>query len=45
MSVYLELIAKMATHGDIDGVIQLATWVTENEGKNEALAKQLIEIA
>ena len=45
MSVYIELISRMANRGDITGVIKLAAWVAENEGKNEPLAKQLIEIA
>ena len=45
MSVYIELISRMAERGDLIGVIKLSTWVAENEGKNEPLAKQLIEIA
>ena len=44
MTIDLELIEKMAAQGDAEGIIKIAKWVADNEGKNELLANYLRDI-
>ena len=44
MTVYVELVAKLADKNDIDGVLRIAKWVTENIGRSEPLATEIIRI-
>jgi len=45
MGVYDELVTKLAKAGDIQGVISLAEWVSENIGRDEVIARKVIEVA
>lgn len=44
MTVYVDLVTKLAKNSDIEGVIRIGKWVAENEGRSESLALEIIKI-
>ena len=44
MTVYVDLVAKLAKSKDIEGVLRIAQWVSDNIGRSEPLAAEILKI-
>ena len=44
MSMYVELVRKLAKSNDMEGVLRISKWVAENTGRSEPLAAELVKI-
>ncbi len=45
LSVYVELLSKLAGSGNLEAVLRMANWVSDNLGRSEKVALKLVEIA